>query len=89
VEIEEPPVSRVQSQYLDRTKDALLSYDYIEERADYMIYKIKNMTFREYSDHVLYLAPIVTGSVQVRVNNFDIYYDYNSAKSGFKYKVRF
>ena len=89
VELEEPQVSRVQSQFLDRTKDALLSYDYIEERADYVIFKLKNITFREYTEHILYFAPLVTGNVQVRLNDFDIYYDYNSAKSGFQYKIRF
>lgn len=72
-----------------KTTDALLAYDLIERRADYFVFKLKNLTFGEYSDQVLFLAPVVTGKVEVRAYNLNFYYDYNRSKSGVKYTYRF
>lgn len=89
VENEEPEISKYQSKFLDKTKDALLKIDHIEERADYFIFKLKNLTFGEYSDNVLYLAPLVTGDIQVQAYNFNVYYNHLQDKGGIKYKVSF
>lgn len=81
--------NKFQSQFAERTKDALLSYDYIEDRADYLVFKLKKLTFGEYSDHVLYLAPLVTGKVEINAYRVNIYYDSLASKGGIKYKVKF
>lgn len=80
---------KFQSKFLDKTRDALLSYDIVEERANYILHRVKNMTFGEYSDHVLYLAPIASGHVEMKVYDINVYYDHFAQKSGFKYKIEF
>ena len=72
-----------------KTTDALLSYDLVERRADYFVFKLKNLTFGEYSDQVLLFAPVVTGKVEVRAYDLKFYYDYKKSKSGVKYTFKF
>ncbi len=86
---EEPPKSKAQGKLVSKTKDALLSIDYIEDRANYFVFKLKNLTFGDYSDEVMYLAPIVTGNLEFKVQGVNFYYDHFSEKSGFQYKIKF
>ncbi len=90
LDAEETPKSLYQDKALDITKDALLSVDFIENRANYFIFKLKNLTFGEYSENVLYIAPLVTGKFQFSMFKLDFYYDhFNNNKSGVKYTVSF
>ncbi len=89
LDIEEPQRSQGEGKLVSKTKDALLSFDYIEKRADYLVFKLKNLTFGEYSENVMYIAPIITGNLEVNVHGVNIYYDHFSEKSGFKYKFKF
>ncbi len=86
---EEYPISKYQSKVFDKTRDALLSVDYIEERADYFVFKLKNLTFGEYAEDVMYVAPLFTGRFEVRAFNFNLYYNTFQEKGGLKYKVSF
>ncbi len=86
---EEPQFSRGKGKLATKTKDALLSFDYVEERADYFVFKLKNLTFGEYSDNIMYIAPLVTGNIEFSMYDINIYYDHFSDKSGFKYKIKF
>ena len=78
-----------QTKFVDKTKDALLAVDFIEKRANYLAFKIKNLTFGNYSDHLIYVAPFITGKVEVKMYDFDLYYDHLSTKSGVNYKYTF
>jgi len=89
IETEEYPISLYQDKMLDKTKDALLSFDYIEDRADYLVFKLKNLTFGDYSDNVMYVTPLVTGSVVMSAYNFNVYYNHFQKKSGVQFKVKF
>jgi hypothetical protein len=89
LDYEEPEVGARQSIMLDRTKDALLSFDYIEDRADYFIFKLKNLTLGEYSEDLLYIAPAITGNVELRAYNMNVYYNHFQNKGGVRYKMKF
>ena len=89
-DLDEPADSVGKGKLVSMSKDALMSFDYVEKRADYFMFKLKNLTFGEYSDNVLYIAPVLIGKVEVNIHGFRLYYDHlNDQKSGFKYKVKF
>jgi hypothetical protein len=90
LDTEEAQVSLVQDKALDITRDALLSIDYIENRTNYFLFKLKNMTFGNYTDEVMILAPFVTGRFEFSMYDLSFYYDhFNNNKSGVRYSVRF
>lgn len=89
IDREEPQKTLGEGKLVSKTRDALLSFDYIEQRADYLVFKIKNLTFGEYSDNILFIAPLVTGNVQFSMYDINFYYDHLDNKSGFKYKIKF
>ena len=72
-----------------KTRDALMSYDFIEERANYLTNKIKNITFGEYADHVLLVTPFLTGQFEFNMNDINFYYDHHGNESGLRYQLRF
>lgn len=89
IDEEEPVISLHQDKLEAKTKDALLSYEFIEERADYFAFKLKNLTFGEYTDQVLYVAPLFTGRLEFSIHRFNFYHDELAKKSGLKYKIKF
>jgi hypothetical protein len=89
LDYEEPEVGASQGLMLDRTKDALLSFDYIENRADYFIFKLKNLTLGEYTDDLMYIAPALTGNVELRAYNMNVYYNHFQNRGGIRYKLEF
>ena len=89
VDQEEPQVSLGKGKFESKTKDAFFSYEQVEERADYFAFKLKNLTFGEYTEQVLYAAPLITGRVEFSIERINFYFDYNNQKSGVKYKIGF
>ena len=71
------------------TRDALMSYDKVEERANYFVFKLKNMTFGDYTDQVLIITPFITGQLEFTFNEVNFYYDHQGSESGFRYELRF
>jgi hypothetical protein len=86
---EEPEISEHQSKFATKTKAAFESFQIVRDRTKYLELKVRNLTFGEYTDQVLYVAPLITGKVEVQIEKFNIYYDYNSNKSGVRYKYKF
>lgn len=79
-----------QNKFLDLTKDALLSYDRIEERTNYFAMKIKNRTFGEYTDNILVLAPALTGKVLLKVYGVEFKYShFKNQRTEMKYTYKF
>ena len=89
LEVEESYKNNNQDKLLTKTKDALLSFDHVEERADYFVFKLKNLTFGEYSENVMYLAPVLSGNVEFQAQNFNFYYNHFQDKGGVKYSLSF
>ncbi len=85
----EPEVGQGSGQLVNKTKDALLSIDHIEERANYFVFKLKNLTFGEYSDEAMILAPFITGNISFKVNDITLNYDYYLNRSSLNYIYQF
>ena len=70
-------------------REALMSYDIVEERAEYFIFKIKKLTFGDYTDQVLILSPLITGNFEFHAMKMKFYYNYNKRRAGVKYDIHF
>ncbi len=89
-DLEEPTYNKHQKKAFRKTRKALLKIDAIEERANYFVFKLKNLTFGEYSDNIVYLAPIMTGKLEFSVHKFNFYFDHlDNNKGGVKYSLKF
>ena len=86
---EEPEVSRARGKQVVKTRTALMRIKAVRKKTKYLERKIKSMTFGEYADEVLYVAPFITGDFQFTVNSINFYYNRNSEKAGVKYKFSF
>lgn len=73
----------------DRTKDALLSYPEIEATANYWAKRIQRKTLGDYANHVMYMAPFITGEVSVRYKKFDFNIDYRDQKGSLQFVHKF
>lgn len=75
---------------LNKTREALLSYDFIENKVDKISTKIKEKTIGEHSEKLLILAPFVTGQVEFNAKNLSFYYDHrNDQEAGLRYNMKF
>lgn len=71
-------------------RNALMSYDHIEERANFLIYKFKKLTLGEHADKFLILAPIATGRIEFQAyRDLNFYYNSFSQSGGLRYNVDF
>jgi len=86
---EDSQVNPHQNQAGNRTTAALLSIDEVQERADYFVYKFKQLTFGEYSDDVMIIAPFITGRVEFSANRFNLYYSHFQNEGGVNYNLSF
>ena len=71
------------------TRDALMSIEAIQERSDYLVYKLKTLTFGEYTDDVMVIAPLITGEIEFSANQFNLYYNHFQSRGGVRYQVAF
>lgn len=71
------------------TSKALMSYERVENRADYLVMKIKNATFGDDTEKVLMFAPIITGKLEFFIEDFKVYLDTRDEESGIKYTYNF
>lgn len=89
IDLEEPQVSQGDGLFEIKTKDALLSYEIVEKKADYFAFKLKNLTFGDYSEQVLYAAPLFTGKLEFSIHRIQFSFDIAQNKSSLKYKIYF
>ena len=73
----------------DRTKDALLSYPEIEATANYWAKRIQRNTLGDYAQHLMYVAPFVTGEVSLRYKKLDFNLDYRDQKGRVQFVHKF
>lgn len=89
LEQDEPEVSISQGDAANKTRDALLSYDLVEERANYFARKLRRMTFGEYADQVMIVAPFLTGQLEFNVSDIRVYINAHQSTSGLEYRLSF
>ena len=75
--------------WANKTKDALLSVEYIENRTDILLGKLKRKTIGSYEEELILLAPFLTNEILVSHENFTFSVNYASEKARIDYKVRF
>lgn len=72
------------------TTEALMSYDFIVERSNYLLYRFKKLTFGEYADEVMILAPIISGQFELKAyKDINVFYNRNTQRGGFNYNINF
>lgn len=89
LEIEESDYNANQSQAGNKTRDALMSINSIQERADYFVYRLKKLTFGEYTEDIMIITPFITGEIEFNADQFNIYYNHFSSRAGVRYNVTF
>ena len=71
-------------------RDALMSYDHIMERSNYLIYRFKKLTLGEHADKFMILAPFISGRVEFEAyRDVNFYYNSFSQSGGFRYNINF
>lgn len=77
-------------QMANSTRDALMSYDFILERSDYLIFRFKQMTLGDYADRVMIFAPLISGQFEINAyKDINLFYDRHAGRGGFKYNINF
>lgn len=89
LELEEPQRNENQSQFQNTTRDALFAMDGFQERANHLVLKLKNLTFGEYADEVMILAPFVTGDIEFQAMQLRFYYNHFDSEGGVRYQLSF
>ena len=68
---EQPQRNRYQDKLARKSQAALMSFKRVKTRLKYFEFKIKKMTFGEYTDDVLLLTPLVTGKFELNINKLN------------------
>lgn len=90
LEEEESQVGVSNARMMDQSREALMSYDFIVERSNYLIYKIKKLTFGEYADQLLILAPLVSGNIEFQAHrDLNVFYNHSAGRGGLRYSINF
>lgn len=90
LDYERSEVSQLRNEdLLDTTRDALLSYEYIRRRSDYLIFKLQNSILGDYSSELMVLAPLVTGNIELNAFDMNIYYNHHASRAGVRYSTEF
>ena len=74
---------------LRNTRDALLSYDIVQERKEYWETRLQNLIMGEFAEKLIFLSPFVTGKLEFRANDLRFYVDARHEESGVQYVYRF
>lgn len=68
---------------------ALFSYKSVKDRSDYLVSRIKEKTFGDYTDQLGYLVPIATKRFEFDLLKCKVYFDAKDEKSGISYSYNF
>lgn len=79
-----------QRRMINKTTEALLSYDLVQERSQALVDEVKRKTLGDHAEKVLVLAPLVTGRFEFNAFDLNFYYDHrNDNQTGFRYNLKF
>jgi hypothetical protein len=74
---------------MNQTRDALLSYDLIQEKTNFWGKKLEKMLLGGYTEKFLIFAPLITGKVEFRALDVNFYVDTRRERGGVKYTYNF
>ncbi len=82
---------QIQDSMLDRTKDALMSYEIVEEKSKEVMSQIKakveNSAIGKYKTTIAAAVPIVTGKVAFSYGDLRVSYSAQSARTKLDYRL--
>lgn len=79
--------NRVQSKMLEKTRDALMSYEIVEERTEELLTRLQKSALGDYAEKAAFLVPVVTGKLQFRYERFDFSYSHSDARANLDYNL--
>lgn len=71
------------------TQKAFTSYKFVGERLDYFGHKLRKITFDEYTEDLLLIAPFVSGNFTFKIWDVNLKYDYYEKSADLSYKLKF
>lgn len=75
---------------LEKTSEALMAVPLFAERANYLTWKLKQVTLgEELADKVLLISPFLTGRFEFSMMDLNFEVDYHSGKGEVKYVYKF
>jgi hypothetical protein len=74
---------------LSETRDALLSYELVQEKTNFLSQKLEKMLLGGYTEKFLIFAPLITGKVEFRALDVNFYVDTRSSRGGVNYTYNF
>ena len=77
------------SKMLSETRDALLSYEIIQQKTNFLSQKLEKMLLGEYTEKFLIFAPLITGKVEFTALDVNFYVDTRSSRGGVNYTYNF
>jgi len=79
-----------QSRMVSKAQEALMSYSIVKDKSEEIVDDVKRKTLGEHSDKLLFLAPFVTGKLELNANQISFYYDHNNdQEAGLRYNLKF
>jgi len=77
------------SKMMRNTRNAIMSYDVVQKKADQFGKKIQELTLGDYTEEVLVFSPLVTGQVTFSAMDLDFYIDTRHERGGVEYNFKF
>jgi len=74
---------------MNQTRDALLSYELIQEKTNFWGQKLEKMLLGGYTEKFLIFAPLITGKVEFRALDVNFYVDTRRDRGGVNYTYNF
>ena len=88
-EVEEEFTGYKPVKMMTETRDALLSYELVQEKTNYWGYRLEKMIFGDHVDKFLIFSPLITGKVEFKALDLNFYVDTRKSKGGVKYTFNF
>jgi hypothetical protein len=88
-EVEEEFSGYESGKMMTETRDALLSYELVQEKTTYWGYRLEKILFGDNAEKFLIFSPLITGKVEFKALDLNFYVDTRKEKGGVKYTFNF
>jgi len=74
---------------LNETRDALLSYEIIQQKTQYWGNRVEKLLLNDYSEKIFIMAPLITGRLEISALDLNFYVDTRQERGGVRYSYNF
>lgn len=74
---------------INQTRDAILSYDFVQEKTEYWGNRLEKILLNDYSEKIILISPLITGKFEVSAMDLNFYVDTRREKGGVRYTYKF